>query len=237
MNSRLRSNCSFGSHTLRFYWGWPPDLPMPLRSGQLNKWTEQRWATLWLSVPRDEPYAEASTEWDRIFREVPAFELAVGNKWEPISLDRLVRLAGKIFVAPYPGEKSSDVVNAALRLLRNSGRNVIRGLRRESGYLRKAGNYFATTADLIAAVFADELPELTPLSPIAEDILAEVGSIVTLLGGTQSVDLVKLGEDSPPVLRLQSRLILNIDHPTGKTIVDEVTCPPRLVTQHESPGC
>lgn len=147
--------------------------------------------------------------------------MAVGNKWEPISLDRLVRLAGKIFVAPYPGEKSSDVVNAALRLLRNSGRNVIRGLRRESGYLRKAGNYFATTADLIAAVFADELPELTPLSPIAEDILAEVGSIVTLFGGTQSVDLVKLGEDSPPVLRLQSRLILNIDHPTGKTIVDE----------------
>ncbi len=191
------------------------------KKGDLNKWTEHRWATLWLSIPRDEAYAAAAQAWDRIFREIPAFELAVGNKWQPLSLERLLTLGENVYVAPLPDENQTDVVTAALRLLRHTGRVVIRGLRRERSWLRHAGNYFGTTADLITTVFADELPQLIPLAPNADTVLAQVKPVATLFGGTPSVDLVSIGSDSPPVLRLQSRLILNIDHPKGRAIVDE----------------
>lgn len=192
-----------------------------LSKGHLDKWTERRWATLWLSVPRDEPYAAAAQAWDRIFREIPAFELAVGNKWEPLSLERLLGLGPKVYVAPHADERHTEVVQAALRLLRHTGRKVIRGLRRDRGWLQHAGNYFGTTADLIASVFAHELPELALLAPNAESLLAEVDPVATLFGGTPSVDLVRLGSDSPPILRLKSQLVINIDHLQGRAIVDE----------------
>jgi hypothetical protein len=193
-----------------------------LTAGQLDKWNQHRWATLWLSVPRDGHYAEAANAWDQIFRRLPAFEQAVGNKWEPISLEQLLVFAGDVYVAPHPEEKPSDIVNAAIRLLRNSDRFVIRGLRRDRGWLKDAGNYFATTADLITSVFANELPNLIVISSQAESILSQVGAVCTLYGGTSPVDLVRLGSDAAPVVRLGSRLILNIDSPTAKEIVEEV---------------
>ena len=74
-------------------------------------------------------------------------------------------------------------------------------------------------ADLVSTVFAEELPQLIPLAPNAEGVLAKVKPVATLFGGSPSVDLVSIGSDSPPVLRLQSQLILNIDHPKGRAIV------------------
>jgi hypothetical protein len=194
-----------------------------LKRGDLDKWTELRWATLWLSIPRDDAYSVAAQAWDRIFREIPAFELAVGKKWEPLSLESLLTLGENIYVAPLPDEKqkNADVVNAALRLLRHTDRVVIRGLRRDRTWLRHVGNYFATTADLISKVFANELPQLIPLARNAESVLAQVNPMATLFSGTPSVDLVKLGSDSPPILRLQSRLIINIDNSKGREIVEE----------------
>lgn len=198
-------------------------LSRALRSGDLDKWTERRWATLWLSIPRDKAYEATAEAWDAIFRGLPAFELAVGNRWEPYSLEQLIALEGPLYVAPLPDEKRkpTDLIDAALRLLRHTRRNVIRGLRRDRGWLRDAGNYFETTADLIIKVFATEIPELIPLTQKAESILAEVAPLVTLFKGDPSVDLVRISSNSPPVLRLRSRLILNIDNRAGRAIVDE----------------
>jgi hypothetical protein len=67
-------------------------------AGALDKWTEKRWASLWLSVPRNEPYARAVKVWDSVFRKLPAFELASGKQWEPVSLDRLISFDGEVFV-------------------------------------------------------------------------------------------------------------------------------------------
>lgn len=195
-----------------------------LAKGALDKWTQRRWATLWLSIPRGDAYAETARTWDHIFRKIPAFELAVSNKWEPVSLERILNMDGGVYVAPLPDEKQkqTDVINAALRLLRHTGRNVIRGLRPDRSWLRYAGNSYGTTADLIASVFADELPKLLPLNRKAESILAQLKPVATLFVDIPSVDLVKIGSDSPPVIRLKSQLILNIDHPSGKAIVNEV---------------
>lgn len=52
----------------------------------------------------------------------------------------------------------------------------------------------------------------------AEQILTRVDSIAPLFTGPPRVDLVRLGHDSLPVLRLHNRLIINIDHAAGKAL-------------------
>jgi hypothetical protein len=187
--------------------------------GALDKWTEKRWASLWLSVPRDAPYAATVKAWDAVFRSLPAFELAAGNKWEAVSLEHLMSLGGEVFVAPLADEKTNDdVVVAALRFLRGTGRTVIRGIRRDRSWMRYATVAYGTTADLISAVFVNELPPLIPIGQRAEQVLAEIKRTAPLFTGPPPVDLVRLGSDSPPALRLKDRLVINTDHPAGAAI-------------------
>lgn len=193
-----------------------------LNDGTLVSWNVRRWATLWLSIPRDNTYASAAKAWDEKFRQIPAFEHAVGNKWEPISLQQLINLESPVYVAPHPDDRSkNEVVNAALRFLRHTGNNIVRGLSRDRAWLKYAGNTFATTADLITSVFSDELPELVQLAQNAESVLSNLAAVANLYSGQPSVDLVRYGADGPPVLRLQKRLIINIDNQSGKAIVNE----------------
>ena len=192
-----------------------------MQKGQLDKWNERRWATLWLSIPRSQPYASAAKVWDQLIRTIPAFELGVGNRWEPISFERVLTLGKSVYVAPLPNEKpqNPDVVNAALRLLRHTGRPVVRGLQPDRGWLKDAKYSFGTTADLIRSVFSTELPVMIPLAQAADGVIAEVKPVVTLFEGKPSIDLVRVGGESPPILRIASRLIINLDHPIGKEIV------------------
>ncbi len=187
-------------------------------TGALDKWTQKRWASLWLSVPRSAPYATAVSAWDAVFRALPAFELAIGNTWEVISLDRLKTLGAEVFVAPLAEEKSNDIVRAALHLLRNTGKPVIRGVRKDNSWMRFAPAAYGTTADLISAVFIAEIPQLIPIVTWAEQILAEVSRVAPFFTGPPPVDLVRLGAGSPPALRLKSRLVINVDHPKGMAI-------------------
>jgi hypothetical protein len=187
----------------------------------LDKWTEKRWASLWLSVPRTTPYEATVKAWDTVFRTLPAFELAVGNKWEAVSLERLMALKGEVFLAPLPDEKSNDVVMAALRFLRNTRRTVIRGVRWDKAWMRYATATYGTTADLISAVFSKDLPQLIPINQKAEQILSEISRTAPLFTGPPHVDLARLGSESPPALRLKHRLIINTDHPGGAAIVSD----------------
>ena len=169
------------------------------KRGALNKWTVNRWANLWLSLPRDPAYEKATQLWDSVFRSLPAFESAVGNQWQPVSFETIKGFQTKVFVAPLGSKKSNDIVQvAALRLLRNTGQVVIRGIRSDKSWMRYAGRSFGTTADLIASVFAAELPPLVPVAKEAEQILAQINPVAPLFTGPPAVDLVKLGDDSPP---------------------------------------
>lgn len=200
-------------------------LKTALEKGTLNKWTEKMWANLWLSLPRLPAYARAMHMWDEVFRSLPAFELAVGNQWNPASVEEIKEFKAtrpKVFVAPLPDQRSNDVVQAALRLLRNTGQPVIRGIRRDGSWMRHTPNWFSTTADLIASVFAAELPPLVPLVNEAEHILANIEPVAPLFTGPPAVDLVRLGRDSLPVLRLKDQLIINLEHGAGKALVEDV---------------
>ena len=171
-------------------------LKFAFENGSLDKWSTKRWANLWLSLPRGQAYLKTIKEWDSIFRVLPAFELAVGNQWQPVSVEKIMKFQKEVFVAPLPDDKSNDVVLAALRLLRNTGHVVIRGIRRDKSWMRYAGRAFSTTADLITSVFAKELPQLVPIVGKAEQILMQIQPVASLFTGPPTVDLVKLGE--PP---------------------------------------
>ena len=136
-------------------------------------------------------------------------------------IEAIMTLRPEVFVAPLADEKTNDIGLAALRFLRSTGRPVIRGIRRDKSWMHDAGSSFATTADLITQVFSDELPRLLPIALQADDILAGIDPVATLFTGPPVVDLVKLGPDSPPVLRLRRRLIVNIDHDAGRALVED----------------
>jgi hypothetical protein len=187
--------------------------------GKLDEWSTRRWATLWLSVPRDAAYSHAASQWDAVFRRIPAFELAEGSKWIAATVDDLVKINGTIFVAPHPNEGQNDLIKSATRLLRETGRPVMRGLAREPGWLREAGAYFATTADLVTSQFKDELPKLQMIAPNAEAILDDLRVSYVLYTGEHPVELVALGEEAPPVLRVGQRLLVNTDVQLGRLFV------------------
>ena len=194
-----------------------------LGRGELDKWTTKRWANLWLAVPRSAPYQAAVKAWDAFFRGLPAFELAnTGDGWEPVSFDTIAGKGDRVFVAPLETESPSDVVRAAVRFLRNTSGTVIRGIQWDKSWMRHAGRIYNTTADLIASVFSNELPELVVVANQAENILAEIEAVAILFHGPPPVQLARLGANSQPAVGLHRRLIINVDHEDGRALVEHV---------------
>ena len=205
-------------------------LKSALDRGALSKWGVKRWASLWLAVPRDEAYKTAVQKWDAVFRSIPAFELAVGNRWKAISFDEIKQFDEEIYLAPLPDDNTNDVGQAALRFLRNTGRVVIRGIRYDKTWMRYATQSFGTTSELISSVFLDDMPAVIPISKGAEQILDGIEQVARLFSGPPTVDLVKIGSDSLPVLRLKDRLIINLDHEAGRMLVQDA------VTENTGPS-
>jgi len=196
------------------------NLAAAFADGVLDKWTQQRWADLWLSVPRNDHYASVNQAWDAVFHSLPAFDLAVGNSWEPTSVEKLMKVEGDIYLAPLKDENPSDVTKAAVRYLRSADYTVVRGIRKERSWMRFAPAAYSTTADLIAAVFSGALPPLRFVAKEAESILQAIERVAPLFTGPPQVDLVRLGVDGPPALRLEKRLIINVDNSDGYALVE-----------------
>ncbi len=193
-------------------------LSAAMSSGSLDKWDEKRWAGLWLSLPRTPNYANAIAVWDSVFRKLPAFELAKGQKWQGISIEELKELGPQIYVAPLAEEQANDVVKAALHYLRSTGQTVIRGIKREKPWLRFAPISYGTTAELISSVFSDELAPFNHVSKVAEELLGNLKPIAVLYSGPPNIVLVRLGRESSPAFKLQKRLVINVDNPNGRAL-------------------
>ena len=191
------------------------------RKGKLDDWTTQRWASLWLAVPRSHEYHVAIEAWDAFFRGLPAFDLAdTKDGWNPVSFEAILARGDRVFVAPLRGQSQSELVRAAVRFLRNTGRTVIRGIKWDRSWMRYANRAYGTTAQLIAHVFSSELPELVDVASEAETVLSEVQAIATLFHGPPSVELARLGAGSQPAVGLNKRLIINVDNEDGRALVE-----------------
>lgn len=194
-----------------------------LEAGVLDGWTGRRWARLWMSIPRTDEYSEATKAWDSVFSKIPAFQMAVGQNWEPVSLEQIEQLDAEIYVAPHPERprQPSDLERAAVRFLRNTGKHVIRGLNGDRNWMRGIPLLYNSTSNMIADVFANRIPKLIWVSNEAENILASVERVAPLFTGPPAVDVVRLGSDSAAVLRLTRGLVINVDHDAGRRIVED----------------
>ena len=197
-------------------------LLIAIQSKSLSKWGQKRWASFWLSVPRTGIYLETSKKWDNIFRNLPSFEIAKGTGWQPINLNDIIKIKTDIYVAPLAEDKTNDIITSAERLVRNSGRVVIRGIKKDRGWMRHSLSSFNTTADLITQVFQQELPHLINIANSADQILSEIKNITKLFSGPPSIELIQFGVDGAPILKLNKKLIINIDNPKAKIIVQEI---------------
>jgi len=196
-------------------------LKRALDEGALAKWHARRWASLWLAIPRSAEYASATGEWDAVFSRLPAFETRAHDDWKPVSLGDIEQMGHEVYVAPMADEEIPNTVEAAVRLLYSMGKPVVRGLRREDHWLQNVSMPYGTTADLIIHVFADRIPKLVTVSNVAEELLGEIAKVAPLFTGPPSVDLVRLGSDTAPILRFQGGLLVNIDHKAGISVLED----------------
>ena len=192
-----------------------------LKGGVLAGWNRRRWASLWLAIPRSEPYVKATEAWDLVFSKVPAFERGTCSDWKPVSLEDVEEMGDEVYVAPMSDEKVKEAITAAVRLLRNTDKPVVRGLRREKNWMRHAHRTYGTTADLIANVFSERVPRLIRVSTVAEELLDAIGKVAPLFTGPPVVDVVRIGQGTAPILRLGNRLLVNVDNDGGGAILEE----------------
>ena len=196
-------------------------LTKALGDGALAKWHARRWASLWLAIPRSAPYESVTKSWDSVFSRIPAFEKKTEKDWQAVSLNDIEQMGDRVYVAPMADEEIRDTVEAAVRLLYGKGEPVVRGLRREDHWMQNVSVAYGTTADLIIHVFSDRIPTLVPVWNSAENLLNEIATVAPLFTGPPKVDLVRLGGETAPILRLQDRLLVNVDHAAGLAVLEE----------------
>ena len=186
-------------------------------------WTLGRWVTLWLAVPRSGPYTRAAALWDDEFRTRKAFRLLrPGQQVDDVSVQDLIHLgAHELHIAPLDLPNADQLVQQAVRVLRNSRRTVVQGISREASFLQNASLVGASTGDLLAHRFRRELPTLVPLADVAADVIRQEEAI-RLFHDPPEIKLVRLGSDATPVVPVGQEIWINLDCQPGKDIVEDV---------------
>ena len=196
-----------------------------LGKNDTKDWSLQRWVTLWLAVPRSGAYREAALAWDREFRNRRAFRLLRrGGAQSEVSVSDLVELgtdSDGLYIAPSELQGVDQVVQQAVRILRDSGKPVIQGVTRDASYLGNASLVGASTGDLLVSYFRDELPLLRDVAEVAHEII-ERESSVSVFEQQPDVKLVNLGPDAVSVIPIADSIWINIDCESGKMIVEEI---------------
>ena len=194
-----------------------------LGGARTKHWTLGRWVTLWLAVPRSGTYTRAAELWDNEFRKRKAFRLLrPAQKEEDVSVQDLVNLGSqKIYVAPLNLARTDQIIQQAVRVLRNSRRPVVQGISRETSFLKGASLVGGSTGDLLINHFRREMPELVPVEHIAANVVRQE-TAVSVFPDAPDVKLVRLGPGATAVLPVGHEIWINVECQPGKDIVEEI---------------
>jgi hypothetical protein len=187
-----------------------------------SAWSVQRIVALWLAVPRHAPYEGVVAEWDSIFRSRKLFRRLEVQGDRDVSLDELVGLGRRAYLAPENLRGSGDLVQAAVRILRARGETVVQGISRDTGFLSLASFVAQSTADLLLNYFVGQLPELIRVEQIAQQVVTDTVRVAELFPSDPKVALVRLGEDGAPLIHASGELWINLDTPAGRAIVQGI---------------
>ena len=194
-----------------------------LGESNARDWSLQRWATLWLAVPRSGPYKSAAEAWDHEFRNRKAFRLLrSGGTQRDVSIADLESLNDdELYVAPPELNRVDQIVQQAVRILRDSDKPVIQGVTRDASYLGNTSMVGASTGDLLVSHFRDVLPRLKDVGAVAQEVISQE-TAVSVFAQTPHVQLVKLGVDAVSVIPVGNNIWINIDSDSGKDIVRDI---------------
>lgn len=182
-------------------------------------WNIRRWVTLWMAVPRDEPYRKTAIAWDEEFWNRDSLKL-LGDEAHDVSMAHIASLSQeKVYLA---SSKRTPLVSAAIRVLLGKGRPVVEGIQRDTGYLQQAPIAQDFTTDRLFGYFQNRLPEIVRVDTIAEEILSSDQTVAEIYCGPPAVKIMHLGEQSAPVIQARKELWINLDVTAGREIVREI---------------
>jgi hypothetical protein len=191
-------------------------------SSRSTSWPIDRWAAMWLAVPRGGGYEAANKAWDQEFASRPTFRLLGPDNERDVSIDDLRALpSADIFVAPVNLSGTTAVVRQAVRALRARSTTVIQGIARAPGFLEQASWAAQTTSDLLLSYFRDRLPPLKAVEPFAEELVRQE-SIADVFAVSPRVRLVRLASEATPLVAIGGEVWINIDAEAGKKVVREM---------------
>ena len=186
-------------------------------------WPIRRRATLWLAIPRSEPYLEVANAWDTIFCDQKVFRLlGRSGRASDVSLSELEMIdADKLYIAPQQIQQASVLVKQAIRILRARGEPVVQGILRDTSDLRAASMTESSTSDLLTNQFSQRLPDLIQAESVAEEIVS--GDVeATIFDQDPTIVIVKLGADAAPLVSVGNAICINMEGDLGKSIIEEI---------------
>ena len=192
-------------------------------ASETKAWSLHRWVTLWLAVPRTGQYQRAAAVWDAEFRDRKAFRLLrPGKRERDVSANQIRELGtDEILVAPADLDKRDNLVQQAVRILRDSGKPVVQGVVRDSGYLGRASLIGESTGDLLVGQLISVLPTVTPVENIARQVISQE-SAISVFDAAPEVKLVSLGPDAVPVMPVGEEIWINLDSDSGRKMISAI---------------
>ena len=174
-------------------------------------------------MPRSGQYTKAAEVWDNEFRSRKAFKLLQsGRKESDVSIRDLENLRQeKLYIAPVNLGQANQIIQQAVRVLRENDHSVVQGINRETSFLARASLVGVSTGDLLVNHFRDVLPELVRVEDIAQDVIRQEGA-ASVFDDPSDVKVVHLGPEATPIIPVGQEIWINIDGDAGKRIIEEI---------------
>jgi len=187
-----------------------------------KSWSVEHLVALWLAVPRNDRYAAVVSAWDAAFRSKKLFRLLGELDEREVTLDEIEHLPRPLYFAPDNLGATTPVVRTAVRVLRAQGKTVLRGLLRDGGFLETARFVAQSTSEFLLTYFAPQLEDVIRVEQVADGIAANTVRIEELFSTEPKVALVRLGDESAPLVQVAGELWINLDNESGRAIVQSV---------------
>lgn len=194
-----------------------------LEQDEINDWGLRKWVTVWMAVPRRNDYSDVAEEWDSAFREIKTFRLMEENDEREVSLTEVQDLdPDKIYLAPSNMNKASALETKAVNILRARGECVLRGVERDSSFMRNARFRNKTTTDLLNQL-QHELPQTQKVDDnLAKSLINDHSTVTEIYSDNPRIPLVKLGSDSVTTVKVDNEFWINIDTEKGRELVRDI---------------
>lgn len=190
------------------------------KHGDELSWNEDRWRTLWTSVPSGDAYAAAQRVWDAVLRSRRLIPIMDAQGERHVSFDELLDASGGVvYVAPQEIPRDNVLLRQAVASLRAKGRTIVRSFQRSRGFMDDAYVGYRGIVDILLARFASSSFTLIGVESIAGDEARQSAALVGLFGEEGVLKLAHLGPSGDAVALVGTQVWINVDSDGGRQVL------------------